>query len=57
MGGVHEHETGGALRVIGREYTDAETRDGGPDEHHRSGDPAADEERCQFACDAARSAR
>jgi hypothetical protein len=30
VGGIHEDETRGALRVIGREYTDVETCDGGP---------------------------
>src|SRR6185295_20286915 len=53
VGGIHEYETCGALRVIGREHTDVETRDGGPDEHHRSGNPAAVEECGQLARDAA----
>src|SRR5437899_547208 len=53
VGGIHEDETRGALRVIGREHTDVETRDGGPDEHHRSGNPAAAEECGQLARDAA----
>ena len=44
MGGIHEHETCGALRVIGSEHADVETRDRGPDEHHRSANSAADEE-------------
>ena len=39
VGGIHEDETRGELRVIGREHTDVETRDGGPDEHHRSAIP------------------
>ena len=51
--GIHEHETCGALRVIGSEHADVETRDGGPDEHHRSANSAADEEFGQLARDAA----
>jgi len=34
---VHEHETCGLLRVIGREHSDVETRDRFPDEHDWSG--------------------
>ena len=53
VGGIHEHETCGALRVIGSEHADVETRDGGADEHDRSGNPAAGEEFGQLARDAA----
>src|SRR6185295_12019741 len=53
VGGIHEDETPGALRVIGGEHTDVETRDGGSDEHHRSGNSAAVEEFGQLARDAA----
>src|SRR2546430_1963864 len=53
VGGIHEHETCGTLRVIGSEHADVETRDGGPDEHHRSANSAADEEFGQLARDAA----
>ena len=53
VGGIHQHETRGALWVIGREHTDVEPRDGGPDQHHRSGNPATREEFGQLARDAA----
>jgi hypothetical protein len=53
VGRIHKDETRGALRVIGREDTDIETCDRGPDEHHRSGNPASVEEFGQLACDAA----
>jgi hypothetical protein len=53
VGGIHQHETRGALRVIGGEHTNVQTRDGGPDEHHRSGYPAAGEEFGQLRSDAA----
>jgi hypothetical protein len=36
--GIHEHETCGALKVIGSEHTNVETRNGFPDEH--DGSPA-----------------
>src|SRR5512142_2172628 len=55
--GVHEHETCGVLRVTGREHSDVETRDGFPDEHDWSGDPATCEECGQLVCNAARSSR
>ena len=44
VGGVHEHETCGALRMIGSEHADVETRDGFPDEHDWSADSATDKE-------------
>ena len=53
VGGIHKHETCGALRVIGSEHADVETRDGGSDEHDRSTNSTADEEFGQLARDAA----
>ena len=53
VGGIHEDETCGALRVIGSEHTDVETRDRGADEHYRSDIPAAGEEFGQLVRDAA----
>src|SRR5262245_16459622 len=53
VGGIHQHETRCALRVIGSEHTDAETRDGGPDEHHWFGHPAAGEKFGELGRDAA----
>ena len=44
VGGIHEHETCGTVRVIGREQSDIETADGLADEHDRSGDPTTREE-------------
>jgi hypothetical protein len=57
VGRIHEYETRGALRVIGSEHTNVETRDGGADEHHRSGNPATRDEFGEFARDAARCPR
>ncbi len=51
--GIHEHEACRPLRVIGSEDTNVEARDGFPDEHDASGNPATLEEFCQLACDAA----
>ena len=53
VGGIQEHETCGALGVIGSEHADVETRDGGPDEHHRSGNSAAVQESGKLVRDAA----
>src|SRR6478672_7851135 len=53
VGGIHEHETCGALRVIGSEHPDVETRDGGSDEHDWSVNSAAGQEFGQLTCDAA----
>jgi hypothetical protein len=50
---IHKHETGGALRVIGSEHADVETREGGPHEHYRSANPASGEEFGQLARNAA----
>jgi hypothetical protein len=53
VGGIDEHKTCGALRVIGGEHADIETGDGGAHEHDRSANPAAGEEFVQLARDAA----
>ena len=57
VGGIHEHETCDALRVIGSEHTDGETRDGFPHEHDWSWHPATCEEFGQLARDAACGSR
>src|SRR5690349_11707618 len=54
---VHEHETCGLLRVIGREHSDVETRDRFPDEHDWSGDAATREKFGQLIGNAACGSR
>ena len=55
--GVHEHETCGVFRVIGSEQSNVETRDGFPDEHDWSGDPATRKEFGQLIRSAACGSR
>ena len=52
VGGIHEHQTRDAVRVIGREDANVETAAGRPDQHHRSANPTAAEEFGQLARDA-----
>jgi len=51
--GIHEHDSCRPLRVIGSEDTNVETRNGFPDEHDGSGNPATREKLGQLDCDAA----